>query len=402
MPTEEMTHAGQYLQELKKRLIRSQELAKHEIPAWLQQQAKEPNNDLPADHPDNDQSTPPAAFQESSYLYIRSYDADSGERPLPGSVEFWNSPDIRVSPLTAASAYTKTLEAGETYLLECTLRNRGDLMVPSANVEFFLTNPTLGFNTKFAKRIGTTSGWLDSMGSTKVAIKYRIPGTEGGHKCLFARAFSFSPLDIPLDDFQLLPLIDRHVAQLNLMIVPQTSLVFIDLVHMLNAKENITLIAMDPNQMLSLRHPFLADFDVTHHTAHQSLGRIQPEIIHRRQEDTNGEVTLERDFLSHGSFSSFSFSSQHPGGMDTHCQAEITRATLAAVEQVDAEQAKQSAFRDIFRAYREMSEQMQVTQFALQLPSFGLQPGQAVGIQIRNTNNITQQTKGGITLIVTG
>jgi hypothetical protein len=325
-----------------------------------------------------------------------------GERPLPGAVEFWHSPDIRVTPVSATSAYTKTLEAGQTYWIECTVRNRGDLMVPSANVEFFLTNPTLGFNTKFAKKIGVTSGWIDSMGSAKVAMKYLVPGTEGGHKCLFARAFSFSPLDIPLDDDQLLPFFDRHVAQLNLMIVPQASVFHFELVHLLNTMETISLVALNQNQLLSLRHPFLADFDVAQHAAHQFVGQLQPEILNLRQEGMIGEINFGRDFQTHGNLSSFSFSSHHPEGVDVHRQAEVAQATLAALQEIDAGHVKPSVFRDLFRTYREMSEQMQVTRFALPLPNFGLQPGQAVGIQVRNTNSMTQAVKGGITLIVTG
>src|SRR5687767_11091597 len=74
---------------------------------------------------------PPEEFHDSSFLYMRSYDADLGVRPFTG-VDHWRSPDITLSPVTSVSAYTTSLNAGETYLIRCALRNRGDLAVPSA------------------------------------------------------------------------------------------------------------------------------------------------------------------------------------------------------------------------------------------------------------------------------
>lgn len=385
-------------------MSRTKEVAVHELPGFFQAMP-EPHDGvpgIPSDHPGNHQGATPAAFEESSYLYIRSYDTDLGTRPWAGPEVFWNSPDITLSPVAAATAYTKTLEAGQTYLLECTVRNRGDLMVPSANVEFFLANPTLGFSTKFAKKIGVSSGWVDAMGATKVGLRYQVPGTEGGHKCVFARVFSFAPADLPLDDYQLLPVHDRHVAQLNLMIVPQGTVFHFELIHPLNAMEHIALVPLDPSQLLALRHPFLAEFEVNQYAAHQMVGQLQPEVLPANQDGPMAEVRLHQDFQNQGYFSSFSFHSQHPEGIDVQRQAEITQQTLAALRELEAGQARPSVFREIFRNYRLLGEQAQQTRFALHIPYFGLQPNQAVGIQIRNVNSLTQEPKGGITLIITG
>ena len=95
---------------------------------------------------------PPEEFHDSSFLYMRSYDADLGVRPFSGVVH-WHSPDITLSPLTGVGAYTTMLNAGDTYLIRCSLRNRGDIGVPSAKVELFLTDPTLGFDTRFATNL---------------------------------------------------------------------------------------------------------------------------------------------------------------------------------------------------------------------------------------------------------
>ena len=42
----------------------------------------------------------PDTFKESSYLYIRSYNGDTGVRPFSG-ITFWNSPDINISPVNS-------------------------------------------------------------------------------------------------------------------------------------------------------------------------------------------------------------------------------------------------------------------------------------------------------------
>ena len=49
----------------------------------------------------------------------------------------------RRSPISARRR--SELVAGGTYRFTAVVRNRGDLMVPSAKVEFWLVNPTLGF-----------------------------------------------------------------------------------------------------------------------------------------------------------------------------------------------------------------------------------------------------------------
>jgi hypothetical protein len=69
-------------------------------------------------------------------LYIRSYNGDTGNRPLP-PINFWNTPDISFTPLTGTTPLvTNELQAGETYQVRCLLRNRGDVTVPYPKVEF--------------------------------------------------------------------------------------------------------------------------------------------------------------------------------------------------------------------------------------------------------------------------
>ena len=95
--------------------------------------------------------------------------------------------------------------------------------------------------------------------SAAAEFAYTVPPTESGHKCLFARCFSFSPLDLPIDDFALDPRLDRHVAQQNLNIVGQAQAFAFNLVHTPNARLRIALRPLQPEELLALRHPVLAD-----------------------------------------------------------------------------------------------------------------------------------------------
>src|SRR5690606_11778792 len=140
---------------------------------------------------------PPRDFKDSSYLFIRSYEGDNGTRP-GASVAYWRSPDLNVSPVSSLNSYISELNVGTLYNIKCLLHNRGDLMVPSAKVEFWLVTPSLGFDTRFAKKLGIAGTWVDCYGSAEVNIQYLIPPSDAGHRCLFARVFSFSPLDIPV------------------------------------------------------------------------------------------------------------------------------------------------------------------------------------------------------------
>ena len=89
-------------------------------------------------------------------------------------------------------------------------------------------------------------------------------------------------------------------------------------------------------------------------------------------------------------------------GLDINQQTELTKATLEALKAINAEEAKPAQFRVLFKNFREMNNPMKNTSFEMHLPDFDLEEGEALGLQIVNTNVITEETKGGITLIITG
>src|SRR5687767_7179503 len=162
MLSKNLSKARDYVNELNKKLAEYRGFTKQTIPGLFREQRKR---------------KPPKDFNDSSFLYIRAYDGDIGVRPF-SNITYWLSPDITVAPVTNTAAYTETLETGKAYQFSCTVRNRGDLSVPSANVEFFLVNPSLGFDSRFATKLGVTRGWVNSQGATKVAIEATIAGNE--------------------------------------------------------------------------------------------------------------------------------------------------------------------------------------------------------------------------------
>lgn len=377
MLSKNFNKSKEYVAELNKQLDKYHSFTKEHVPGLFKRQRKR---------------RPPKDFVDSSFLYIRAFDGDKGLRPFSPTIEFWNSPDITVAPITDTAAYTLQLDAGKTYQFSCTVRNRGDLIVPSANVEFYLTNSTLGFDTRFAAKLGVTRGWVNSQGATRVAIDYTIPGSEGGHKCLFARTFSFSPLDIPIDDYQLWPPYDRHVGQLNLNITPQAQAYNFNLVHQPNANERIAFVQMSAEQIMALRHPFLADFKINQRIPTDWMNKLKIEPT--KQEGVN--IKLQHEGAG------FNLAIAGKDGMDIKEQVQLLRATSNAIQEINAGKAKASQFRDLFQSFRKMNLPVKNTAFKMEIPNLDLQPGEATGLQIVNTNLATGETKGGITLIITG
>lgn len=332
----------------------------------------------------------PKVFNDSSFLYIRSYNGDIGTRPL-GNILFWNSPDITITPVTGtAPLTTNSVDAGHSYRLQCQLHNRGDVMVPFPKVEFFLTVPTLGFDVRVANKLGATqmNGLLMPDGNGSAEVIYDVPATESGHKCLFARTFSFSPLDKPYDVYNLDPRIDRHIAQKNLNIVPQASPYMFNLVHLPNANERIEFVPMTMNEAIALNEPLLVNFKWKEKVDVGVFREMKLEVVG----NTEG-LSLKRgrkglEVISQGK------------GPSLAQQEKLTRSLNRAVAQINAGKAHASQFKELFLAFRTMKDSIQKTSMQMKIPKMGLKPGEAVAWNIVNTNNVTGEVKGGITIVV--
>jgi hypothetical protein len=379
MTSENINKANKFVAELQSNRKQYQRFSKERIAPLFRKDQKD--------------RKPPKDFVDSSFLYIRSFDGDTGVRPFSG-ITFWLSPDITVAPVNDLNAYTRLLDAGKTYQFSCNVRNRGDLIVPSANVEFFLCNPTLGFDTRFATKLGVTAGWVNPYSTTKVGINYTIPADFSGHKCLFALVFSFSPLDIPIDDYQLSPPVDRHVGQLNLNIVAQASAFTFNLVHLPNAFERIDLVPVKAEELLSLRHPLFADFKLNTESTAKLISKSKISLKENK-DSLSGTTILRRR-------SSLFFQSENEEAVSLGDQKLITDRVLRVLKMKSKNVVNSKEFREVFQSFRKMNKQMEQSEFELQIPNFGLAAGEATAIKIVATNRITGDIKGGITLIITG
>ncbi len=379
MSSENIKKANMYIAELQKKSSEYKKFSKEKVKPFFKKNQKD--------------RKPPGEFVDSSFLYIRAYDGDVGIRPFSG-ITYWHSPDLAVAPLNDLGAYTNTLDAGKSYQISCNVRNRGDLIVPSANVEFFLVTPSLGFNTQFATKLGVTAGWVNPYSTTKVALNYTIPPDLSGHRCLFARVFSFSPLDLPVDDYQLYPPIDRHVGQLNLNIVQQASSYSFNLVHFDNAVELIQFIPMTMEEVISLRHPFTADFKLNMEKASEFVRK--PILKINNNEHTKSNVRL----LNRGS--RIYFYSRNSKGPSFQEQKAIFSNLMRAVKMKNKVAVNAQEFRKITREYNNMNKQAVNSNFSLQIPNLGLAKGEAAAIKILGFDRATNMIKGGINLIITG
>jgi len=347
---------------------------------------------------DQKERRPPAHFVDSSFLYIRSYDGDAGQRPFANQV-FWLSPDIRVSPITNLAAYTQTLNAGETYALTCAVRNRGDLGVPSAKVEFWLTDPSLGFDTRYATHLtlgAVPATWVSAYGSGQVTFAYTVPPTESGHKCLFARVFAFSPLDLPLDNFRLDPPLDRHIGQLNLNIVGQGQPFMFNAIHAPNAEWAVQFVPLAAEELLALRHPVLADVTPAREFPRDSW--TERTRIELADSDARGvDFARENDRV-------FLFAND-PEGVDLGTLREIRRAVENALAEIAAGKARPAGHRDLFAKFRDLNRDARRSTFKMEAPDLGLAPGQAAAVHLRATDRELGDNSaalGGLTLIVVG
>jgi hypothetical protein len=332
---------------------------------------------------------PPQNFKDSSYLFIRSYEGDNGSRPGL-NVPYWKSPDLNVSPVTSLNSYTTELNAGTLYNIKCLVHNSGDLIVPSAKIEFYLVVPSLGFDTRFAKKLGIEAVWVNCYSSAEVNMQYLIPPADAGHRCLFARVFSFSPLDIPLHDTILDPCQDRHIGQKNLNIAGQASQMQLKILHMPQAQLTVNIVPMKKEAILAMRHPSANDFKILDNDLKEGMAtRFKIEFA---------EKIESAKIASKGSVTNFVFNENTEYNTDR--QKQIKDEMQKVYKLIRLGEAKASQFIKQIAEYRKMNLENRMTLLNLQIPDLGLQKGEMAGFEIVATNKLNGQVFGGITLLV--
>lgn len=372
----------------------------------------------------------PNDFKDSSYLYIRSYDGDNGSRP-GANVAYWRSPDVVVSPVSSLNSYTTELNTGTLYNIKCLVHNKGDLNVPSAKVEFYLTTPSLGFDTRFGKKLGIAATWVNCYSSSEVNIRYLVEPSDAGHKCLFARVFSFSPLDVPLHDTLLNPVQDRHVGQKNLNIAGQSTQMQLNILHMPQARLTVRFVPLAKDTILATRHPVVADFRIID----KPRGRadFKMDFAKKRDERVMGTpvtgnhirevkpiarpinmtnrlrdllkgigLKIEQPDKIESKDTTFNFEFNQEGKFNLEEQKRIEGEMRRIEKIILSGERKASHFKKEIDEYRRMNLERRMTLLTVDIPHLGLQKGELAGYDVVATNAINGEIFGGITLLVHG
>ncbi|MFH0896004.1 MAG: hypothetical protein V2A54_16345 [Bacteroidota bacterium] len=156
-----------------------------------------------------------------TFLFIKYTEPDNGNRPIPSGTVFWNSPDIELFDSGENVIANNQITAGQSYAVNVVVQNQGDMACNSCTVELYLCNPYIGFDMAHATLLGAKVTAVNAHASAMVRFDYNPTNAEAGHKCMFARAYSFASLDMPLNAAALDTVNDRHIGQQNLSIVEQ-------------------------------------------------------------------------------------------------------------------------------------------------------------------------------------
>jgi hypothetical protein len=306
---------------------------------------------------------------------------------------FWLSPDLRVAPLSNLGMPTQTLTAGTTYRFTATVRNRGDLPVPSAKVEFYLVNPSLGFDTRYATKLGVAAGRVQSHSAGEISIEYTVQPSQAGHRCLFARVFSFSPLDLPLDDHVLSPVYDRHIAQLNLNIVANGDKLLVDWFHLPNAAEQLELVPMTAPMIRALRLEAVTALTIVSGTLWRRVaGQVEFDVAPAEGPRIEIERTGE----------GLALSSQDREAVDLERQVELNKRAVSALRALETGRTNHAKHAELFRELRAMNKQGVRTQVTLALPRAELKEGQALALNVIRRSRVTGEALGGIGMLIAG
>lgn len=165
-------------------------------------------------------------YKNMTFLYIRANEEDNGMRPISGTV--WMSPDLNVYPNTGGEEICWGIEAGQQYTIECIVHNDGDVNVPSATVDIHLANPSVGWTVSSSKLIAITNVEIPAFSSKVVTFEWTADFEDVGHRCIFARVYSMSPMDAPEDWEAFDVRNDRHIGQQNISIVKQEEEINVD------------------------------------------------------------------------------------------------------------------------------------------------------------------------------
>lgn len=331
---------------------------------------------------------PPPEFVPSSFLVIRSHAGDSGVRPLPASLPFWISPAIRV--LAAGGGSAGDITPGGAYEIECEINNRGDLAVPSAKAEFFLTDPTIGFDTRWATPLGIASAYVAGLGTARLRIPFTPTPEQAGHKCLIVRTYSMMPQDVPIDDTNLSPVLDRHVGQLNIHIASAGVPYVFNLVTQPNFQGTLSIRAATLRDLVGLGLPILGESEFI------AGNRFATAIGNAGLKQISGETGLGIK----GGKGEVLLTSKGKGPTVTD-QKRLKAKIDSAFKAIAAGKARPRDFRELFAERRDQQKFVTMSQLAFEMPKAGLKPGMITAAHMSLTSSLGEDI-GGVTILAQG
>jgi hypothetical protein len=318
----------------------------------------------------------PLPFQLSTYIYIRSYDGDVGDRPIPGDICYWLSPDISFYRIQNQPLSLSEMRIGNDYVVEVKVINRSLMMSRAVIVELYLANPFIGqypfhpiWNSpQGAKYIGTNIFPMGGHSQNSTTFYYAPTPDTIGHRCLFARAFSLPTCDYSSDWQSFNPVTDRHVAQRNLDIVKQ--------------------LVIWPFDIFAFSKGKRMEYELTLKVSDKNIKKLDIPILKKFNLLTK-QVNTKLFALAHLGAIPLGIENEHVKPEDI----DKIRPEMPHTEKMIGNFQEGMA---IFSS-ETGADKMQIT-----IPDLGLKPGEAVPMELEAKDKKTGELIGGIALIITG
>ncbi|MBH1939942.1 hypothetical protein I5677_03410 [Mobilitalea sibirica] len=198
-------------------------------------------------------------YNPTTFLYIRAFLGDNGNRPIPSGKCYCLSPDIELYLNGSVFDTVNPLLPESNYTVQVTVTNDGDQACNSCTVDLYLCKPSLGFSTQGGTMIGITNTRIEAHSSATVEFPFTTTKDMEGHRCMFARAYSLTSNDYPEDMVNFNSYTDRHIGQQNLNIVHQGKTLEFDVNRIIKEKgKNVYIVfkrdnVLFENQLISKR-----------------------------------------------------------------------------------------------------------------------------------------------------
>jgi hypothetical protein len=314
-----------------------------------------------------------------TYIYIRAVVGDNGSRPLSPGTVCWLSPDVELFDSNGTRITTTDVSVNSRYTVQVTVRNDGDHDCNSCMVDLFLDDPSIGFNVASSELIGSQTVSVSGHSSQVVSFPFEATPLRAGHRCLFARAYSLMTNDYPADWINFNVMGDRHVGQQNLNIVQQgTAIGFRFGLGGRKGKGSVDITIRKNTRIVpAMNIPLLAKYFVVNkavntNTFSLSLLKTRPEILKKSPEVIKRGNTIAARIPQVAA---------RIGVLENYTPILVNRPV-----------------KDRWTFASESGDE----KFNLEIPHLGLNPNEAIPMDITVTDTQTGAVLGGITLLIVG